>query len=67
MMSYGDTIVNGHVRDFSKLCWQPDWNGDEVGYDNCPVVGLYTVPGLELDIYVDTETGVVLEGWYQPE
>lgn len=58
-MNYGDTIVNGHVRDFSKLRWQSDWNGDEVG--------LYTVPGLELDIYVDTETGVILEGWYQPE
>ena len=65
-MNYGDTIVNGYVSDVSKLIWQSDWNGDEIGHNDYPVVGLYTVPGLCLDIYVDTETGKILEGWYTP-
>lgn len=66
-MNYKDIILDGVVVDVTRLLWNSDWNGDEVGHDNCPVVGPYTVPGLELDIYVDTETGVILEGWYQPE
>ena len=38
-----------------KLLWNSDWNGDEVGYDNIPVVGLYSVKGM------DTENGQILE------
>lgn len=40
-------------------CWQSDWNGDEVGYDNVDVVGLYSVD--DRDAYIDIINGVILE------
>lgn len=40
-------------------CWQSDWNGDEVGFDNIDVVGLYSVDGR--DAYIDIINGVILE------
>jgi len=45
------------------LHWQSDWNGYEVGYPEIPVVGLYTSHKLGLDLYINTETGEVLEAW----
>ena len=39
--------------------WQSDWNGDEVGYDDFDVVGLYSYAGH--DYYIDMETNMVLE------
>ena len=39
--------------------WQSDWNGDEVGYDDFDVVGLYSYGGH--DYYIDMETNTVLE------
>lgn len=45
----------------SRLHWQSDWNGDEVGYPDLNVVGLYTSDTLSVDVYLDTETGEVLE------
>lgn len=39
--------------------WQSDWNGDEVGFDNIDVVGLYSVDGR--DAYIDIINGVILE------
>jgi hypothetical protein len=43
--------------------WQSDWNGDEVGYDDVNVVGLYCDPDTGICVYVDSETGEVLEVW----
>jgi len=43
------------------LYWQSDWNGDEVGYPEILVVGLYTATHLQCDLYVNAETGDVLE------
>jgi len=46
-----------------NLRWQSDWNGYEVGYPLVPVVGLYTCDKLGVDVYVNTETGDVIEIW----
>jgi len=45
--------------------WQSDWNGDEVGYDDFDVVGLYSYRGH--DYYIDMETNMVLERLEQLE
>jgi hypothetical protein len=53
----------GESTDYWNLAWSSDWNGDEVGYDNIDVVGLYQIPGTEIHMYVDTEEGTILEMW----
>lgn len=45
----------------NNLHWQSDWCGDEVGYDDVEIVGLYTAHHLGVDIYLNAETGIVLE------
>ena len=50
--------MNAIIR---NLHWRSDWNGDEVGYPDVLVVGLYTSYALGCDFYIDTETGDVLE------
>lgn len=44
-----------------NLGWASDWNGDEVGYPDVPVVGLYTWE--KLNVYIDIESQSVLEVW----
>jgi len=44
-----------------SLHWHSDWSGYEVGYPEVNIVGLYSSEELDADIYVDTETGNVLE------
>lgn len=49
-----------------KLGWESDWNGDEVGFPEVDVVGLYSLEmacGDELNLYINTETGEVLEAF----
>lgn len=50
--------------------WSSDWNGDEVGYPEIDVVGLYTKENAEgkvENLYVNTENGHVLESWFDDE
>jgi len=42
------------------LHWQSDWNGDEVGFDDIDVVGLYSSATLGHSFYLNTENGEVL-------
>jgi hypothetical protein len=44
----------------SDLHWYSDWNGDEVGFPEVPVVGLYYSPSLNVDVYLNTDDGEVL-------
>lgn len=44
-----------------NLRWQSDWNGDEVGFADIDVVGLFTNNELRTDFYIDSSTGKVLE------
>lgn len=53
------------VKDWHELHWSSDWNGDEVGYDEIPVIGLYEKDGWSY--YVNSETGEVVEAWQDEE
>lgn len=65
-----DRIINyryaGTICDYTQDHWSSDWNGDEVGYDDVLIVGLYRMRDGNVDYYVDTETGIILEAWYAP-
>lgn len=44
--------------------WSSDWNGDEVGYPDVPVVGLYTLTvNPDIHFYVNMDTLEILEAW----
>lgn len=52
---------------YNMLRWSSDWNGYEVGYDDIEVVGLYSVPNLPIDVYIDAGTGKIIEAWSYDE
>ena len=57
-------LVGGDkVIDLVDFRWQSDWNGYEVGYDDIDVVGLYSMKKYPIDVYMDYETGNILEAW----
>ena len=48
------------------LAWQSDWNGDEVGFDEVDVVGLYSMEkdtGEIYNFYIDMNELRVLDFW----
>lgn len=48
------------------LHWQSDWNGDEVGFPEVDVVGLYSFETADQEsvfLYIDTSTRQVLHCW----
>lgn len=51
------------------LNWESDWNGDEVGYPEVEVVGLYSRPGRtgRQYFYIDMETDTLLDCWTDEE
>ena len=51
--------------DFRRLHWNSDFSGDEVGYPDINIVGYYVHGGLNL--YIDIETDIVLEMWFDEE
>lgn len=57
--------MKGHKFGGLKLnkhwIWQSDWNGDEVGFDDVLVVGLYSLCGTSWYAYLDVETGEILQ------
>ena len=57
-----DALI-GTTIDYTKYHWSSDWNGDEVGFDDVNVVGLYFIPDSSISYYVDTENGYVLDAW----
>lgn len=53
-----------------ELVWQSDWNGDEVGFDDVDVVGLYRqerFDELVYYFYIDMADNVILDFWCEPE
>lgn len=52
---------------YEKLRWQSDWNGYEVGHDDIEAVGLYTLPDYPIDVFIDCETGKIVEAFYNEE
>jgi len=52
------------------LVWQSDWNGDEVGFDDVGVVGLYSherSDGKEYYYYIDMEKMIILDFWVEED
>ena len=51
--------------ELTDLAWSSDWNGDEVGYPEVGVVGLYSQERDDgiYSFYLDMETDRVLDFW----
>lgn len=62
-----DLEVSLELKD---LVWQSDWAGEEVGFDNVDVAGLYMQEREDGSIYyfyIDTADMRVLEFWKEEE
>lgn len=55
--------------ELNNLVWSSDWNGDEVGYPELGVVGLYSQERDDgsYSFYIDMETNKVLEFWKEED
>lgn len=52
------------ISGYDDLIWSSDWNGDEVGYDEIPVVGLYSLKSNpDIYVYIDSSNLTILEAW----
>ena len=53
------------TMELANLGWSSDWNGDEVGYPDSGVVGLYSQERDDgvYSFYIDVETYRVLDFW----
>lgn len=51
--------------ELTDLAWSSDWDGDEVGFPNSEVVGLYSQERDDgtYSFYIDFETCKVLDFW----
>jgi len=52
------------------LVWQSDWNGDEVGFDDVGVVGLYSherSDGKVYSYYIDMGKMIILDFWIEED
>ena len=63
-LTVADALI-GTIVDYTEDHWWSDWNGDEVGFDDVNVVGLYSIPDSPISYYVDTENGYVLDAWVE--
>lgn len=53
----------GDSVNYYDVHWSSDWSGDEVGYGDIDVVGLYSFPHTEIYMYLNMEDGTILEMW----
>ena len=55
--------------ELNNLVWSSDWNGDEVGYPELGVVGLYSQDRDDGSycFYIDMDTNKVLDFWKEEE
>lgn len=49
--------------DYSKLSWIGDMDGEEVGYEDVSVVGMYMLPHTNICMEIDVEKHNVLTAW----
>ena len=53
---------------YDDLIWLSYLNGDEVGYDNINVVGLYYLKIMpEIAMYIDIDNFKILEVWLESD
>ncbi|AYP68330.1 hypothetical protein PQE75_gp149 [Bacillus phage vB_BcoS-136] len=45
------------------LLWESDWDGEDVGYEDIHVVGLYRLANTNVYVYIDMENMKILEAW----
>lgn len=57
----------GDYASYSDLAWSGDYDGSTVGFDEVERVGLYTFPGTDVFLYLDTEDGTILDIWEEVE
>lgn len=60
-------VIGERLSYMGGLGWSSDWNGDEVGFPDRDVVGLYRWYDTEIMLYIDAETLEVLEFWDESE
>jgi len=53
--------------DANDLRWQSDWNGEEVGHPDIPVVGLYTWRDTGVNMYINAGTSEIIDIWEDKE
>ena len=55
--------------DLTDIAWSRDWNGDEVGFPESAIVGLYSQERDDgsYSFYIDIETFKVLDFWKDEE
>ena len=55
--------------ELTNLAWSSDWNGDEVGYPESEIVGLYSQEREDgsYSFYLDMDTNKVLDFWKDEE
>lgn len=58
-------MFDGNNFDWSKLHWQSDWDGDDIGYSASTVIGYYTY--YDLNLYIDIDSLQILEAWFDEE
>ena len=51
------------IVNYGKLIWIGDNNGDEVGYPNVSVTGLYRIPNTQFHVLINTEKHELLEAY----
>jgi hypothetical protein len=60
---YRTDIVSSYKPDFDELSWQSDWDGAELGHDECDIVGLYSHKVYPLNIELDVFGQRVIDAW----
>ena len=53
------TLLEGDNFPIHKAKWESDYNGEDVGYNNIPVIGTYTLN--DITYYINTEDNTVVE------
>lgn len=48
-------------RVFNDLRWQSDWDGEDIGYEDINVVGVYTSQEHSVFVYINVEEGLVID------
>lgn len=58
------------ITNINELRWSFDWDGEDLGYDDISVIGLYSTQlksGQVIDVYIDSSIGEVLEVFINDE
>ena len=63
-------VQRGVIEMFESLKWESDWSGDEVGFNDVDIVGLWTLiltDGRMVHMNIDYSTNTILDSWLNEE